>query len=209
MHRSQRQARPLFYPLASLSILLATGCASPYYADRGAGLGALGGAGVGAIAGAQSGHPLAGAAIGAGVGAITGGVIGSGMDEIEAKNRAAISAQMGRQIQPGGVGINDVLAMTKSGVDEELIVNHVRANGVAHPLQSGELIALQQEGVSKRVIATMQSAPMPGAVPVGAVQPVPVAPVPMVAYPYPPPPVYWGYYRGPYRPGWGVTFSGR
>lgn len=195
-----------------LVVLSTFGCASPYYADRGALAGGLGGAGIGALI--DSHHPGAGAAIGAGVGALTGAVIGSGLDEVEAKNRAAISAQMGRQIPAGGVNINDVLAMTKSGVNEDLVINHVRANGMAHPLQAGDLITLQQEGISTRVISAMQTAGTPGvvpagAVPVGAVQAVPYGPPPMVVYPAPPPPPYWGYCGyGPRRPGWGVSFRG-
>ncbi|HEX4128710.1 MAG TPA: hypothetical protein VHZ24_01620 [Pirellulales bacterium] len=162
--------------------LALAGCQSPYYADKGAAVGGLGGAGVGALAGAASGHPVAGALIGAGAGAVGGGLVGAGMDQIEARNRAQIAAQMGRQLSPGGVQVNDVLAMSRSGVDEELIVNHVRANGMAQPLQAGDIIVLQQNCVSKNVITAMQSSP-----PHMTAAPALVAP----AYYYPPPPAYY------------------
>jgi hypothetical protein len=176
---------------------VAAGCQSPYYTQQGAALGGLGGAGVGALVGSASGHPGAGALIGAGVGALGGAAVGNGMDQIEARNRAQIAAQMGRPLPPGGATVNDVVAMTQSGVNEELIVNQIRAGGVAHPLQPSEIIALQQQGVSNRVIATMQTTPppMPRPVPVGA-------PLPPPAYYYPPPPPYWGYYPGP---SWGFS----
>lgn len=186
------------------------GCQSPFYADQGALAGGLTGAGVGALVGNASGNTLAGAAIGTGVGAVTGGMVGGALDEIEAKNRAMIAAQMGRQLPPGGVTVNDVLAMTRSGVDEELIVNHIRANGVAQPVGANELIALQQQGISKTVIGAMQTTP-----PQGMSRPAPPVAVP-VAYPAPypyyyPPPPYWGYhYYGPRphgRVGWGVSYS--
>lgn len=142
-----------------LTALFSTGCRSPYHSDQGAALGGLLGAGTGAIIGGATGHPLAGAAIGAGAGAIGGAAIGNGMDEVEANNRAMIAQQLGRQVAAGAVTPADVTAMTKAGVNEELIVNHVRAHGMAAPLQAADLIQLQQEGVSTRVVEQMQASP--------------------------------------------------
>jgi hypothetical protein len=116
-------------------------------------------------------------------------------------------------VPPGTVSLPDVIAMSKAGVNEELIVNHIRANGLAHPMQSGDLITLQQNGVSTRVISALQAAPQPGA-------PAPLAPVPPMVgpgyYPYPyyapygpywaPPPYY--YYRPRPVVGWGVSVGG-
>jgi uncharacterized lipoprotein YajG len=74
-----------------------------------------------------------------------------------------------------GITPSDVIAMTKAGLDEELIVNNIRAHGMVAPLQPQDLIALQQQGISARVIATMQACPpqvpQPQAVVVG--QPAP------------------------------------
>jgi surface antigen len=186
-----RSARMLSLPLLILSLL--AGCQSPYYADQGALAGGVTGAGVGALIGSATHHTGAGALIGTGVGALTGGMIGSGLDQIDAKNRAQIAATLGRPLPPGGVTVNDVVSMTKCGVNEDLIVNHIRANGLARPLAANELITLQQEGVSTRVVATMQGATVPAA------RPVVVAPGPVMANPYfypppPPPPPYWGGY---------------
>jgi hypothetical protein len=195
----------------------ALGCASPYYADKGAAFGGLAGAGTGALIGNAVGSTGAGALIGAGVGALSGAAIGSGMDDIEARNRAEIAAQLGRQLPPGTVTLPDVIAMTKAGVNEELIANHVRANGLAHPLQTGDLIALQNSGVSTRVIAALQE---PRAAPAGqavmAGPPV-VMPAPYYyppPYYYAPPPYYnvgfgygWGCRPRP-RVGWGVSVGG-
>ena len=77
------------------------GCQSPYYADRGALTGGLAGAGVGALVGNAVGETAGGAAIGAGIGALTGTAIGGALDDIEARNRAEIAAQMGRPGRPG------------------------------------------------------------------------------------------------------------
>src|SRR3569623_500988 len=94
---------------------------------------------------------------------------------MEAKTRAMLAAQLGRQIPRGAVTINDTIVMTRQGLDEELIVNHIRYNGVAQRPQSRDLSALQQSGVSKRVIEALQTAGPPaqpeGGLPVAAAPP--------------------------------------
>jgi hypothetical protein len=188
--------------LAPITVL-ATGCASPYYADRGAALGGVTGAGVGALVGSSVRHPLAGALVGAGVGAVSGAAVGTGLDEIEARNRAAIAATMGRPVAPGAVAVNDVIAMSQAGVNENVIINHIRYNGVQRPPQTGDLIALQRANVSPRVIEALQAPP---AQPVGGMMPPP----PVV---YAPPPPPWGYppyyYPPPPPPGYGFGVAFR
>ena len=150
------------FSLGLMMVTLVGGCASPYYADRGAGLGALAGAGAGAIIGdATGGNAASGALIGAGLGAVTGGVVGSGMDEMQARNRAEIAASMGRQVQAGAASIDEVVAMSRSGVDPMLIQNYVRSSGMSRTLAASDVIYLHNQGVSKDVIQIMQSPPMP------------------------------------------------
>src|SRR5258708_32258344 len=91
--------------LALLFPMILVGCASPFYTDRGALAGGLGGAGVGALVGEAVGHPGVGALVGAGVGTVTGAAVGSGLDEVQARNQAMIASQMGRPIAPGAVTI--------------------------------------------------------------------------------------------------------
>ena len=186
--------------------LAACGCNSPYHADRGALFGGLTGAGVGALVGNAVGHTGAGAAIGAGVGAVSGAAVGSALDDIEAENRAMIASQMGQAVPPGAVTIPDVQAMIAAGVDQQLIVNHIRNNGTATPLTTNDLISLQQSGISPQVIEAMQNSPPRQAQTVAVVpQPVYVEPAP---YWYPRSRVYYGhrYHRHP-RVSWGMSFS--
>lgn len=189
---------PRFFPvpLCLLVTMVLGGCQSPYKADQGALFGGLLGAGTGAIVGSALHAPGAGAAIGAGVGALSGAAVGGALDEQDAKNRAMIAQQLGRQIPANPVTVPDVINMTRAGVDEELIFNHVRTHGVAAPLQAQDVIVLQQQGVSKRVIAIMQEPPPVQAQPMVIQQ----APPPMYVeeYPYPYARAYWGppcYYR--------------
>lgn len=171
------------------------GCLSPYYTDRGALFGGVTGAGLGALAGSATGHPGAGALIGAGVGTVTGAAVGSSLDEIEARNRAQIEARLARPLAPGGVTVEDVAAMSRAGVEDVTIINHVRANGIARPLQSADLIRLQQDGVRTPVVQALQTAPV-AAAPGGVATPVvvPGGPPPVIVTPYYGPP-----YPPPYR----------
>jgi len=156
-----RHRRPEVVVLLVAAIVTLVGCQSPYRADRGALFGGLLGAGTGAIVGDAVGNAGAGAAIGAGVGALTGAAVGQELDNIEAANRRAIEQQLGRQLAAGAVRMDDVVAMTQAGVEEELIVSHIQAHGSAGPLSTDDVIFLHQQGVSARVIKALQSPPQP------------------------------------------------
>lgn len=174
--------------------LMATGCQTN--TQDGALIGGATGGVLGAIIGHQFHNTAAGAVIGAGAGAVTGAVVGNKVDQDEARNRAEIAARLGRPISPGAVTNEDVIAMTKAGVAEDIIVSHVNNNGVARPLQTADLIYLQQNGVSSRVIATMQN-------PARSAPPQTV-----VVQEAPPPPVVVGGYYGPryYHPYYGDPY---
>ena len=174
--------RPLAL-FALATVLSAAGCATQ--TQTGAAVGGVAGAGTGAVIGHALDNTAAGAAVGAGVGALSGAAIGNSQDQAEAKNRAIIEQQIGRQLA-GAVRVDDVIAMTRAGVAPDLIANHVRAHGMAAPLQANDLIVLQQQGVDSRVIATMQATP------------VPVAGQPVVVEQAPQPVIVEGYYGRPY-----------
>jgi hypothetical protein len=199
--------RARYFALFSPSLIaLAIGCQSPYYADRGAAAGGLLGAGTGAIIGSQTGDPLAGAAIGAGIGALGGGIFGSQMDEAAARNRAEIAAHMGRQVASGAATPEEVVAMTRAGVDPRMMVSYVQTSGVSRPLTANDIIMLHQQGVPPEVVQAMNAPP---AAPVQVVQGPPIGPPVIVEEHYYGPPVFYGPPRhchpcGP-RVGWGVS----
>lgn len=201
--------------LVAVLLLAATGCRSPYYADRGALFGGLTGAGVGALAGKAAGNTGAGAVIGTAVGALAGAAVGENIDADLARSRAEIEARMGRQMI-GAVTPQDVIAMTQAGLSDDVIVTHIRANGVAQPMQVGDLIGLRNMGVRDSVINAMQQTPPRGAQMAAAGQPIAVypgyPPPVVVAPPYypvwgPPPPAAGFYYRSypRSRASWGVS----
>jgi hypothetical protein len=203
------------FSLAIVSVTAAlSGCQSPYYADRGALTGGLAGAGIGALVGDAVGETAGGAAIGAGIGALTGGAIGGALDDIEARNRAEIAAQLGRPVAQGQATVGEVVAMSRAGVDPQLIANYVNNSGMAQKLNAQDVIYLTQQGVSPDVIQAMQA---PRVAQAPAVVAPPPGPVIIEEYhygqPYCPPPHYHYYHHrhrhhhGP-RIGWGISFSG-
>ncbi len=171
--------------LGALAVIVAGGCRSPYYADQGALFGGVTGAGVGAVVGSAVGDPAAGALIGAGVGALGGAAVGSSLDEIEARNRAQIAAQMGREVRAGAVTMADVVTMSQAGVSDPLIITHIQHNGAAGPLTANDLVYLKGAGVSDPVIQAMQAPP----VRVAAAPPPVAGPVIVEEHVYGPPPV--------------------
>lgn len=204
-HRSS----PFAFAMLSLA-MLAAGCRSPYYQDQGTAVGALGGAGVGALVGSATGNAGTGALIGAGVGALTGNVVGGALDDIEARNRAQIAAQMGRPVAQGAATPAEVVAMTRAGVDQQLIVNYINNSGVAQPVGPQDVIYLTQQGVSPLVIQAMQTPRPPSGAPVAMMAPPGPVLVEEVVYAPPcyPPPYYCGP-PGPCHPrvGWSVGVS--
>jgi hypothetical protein len=188
--------------LAIFSLQL--GCATN--AQRGMGIGGLGGAGVGSIIGKAAGAGPEGMLIGAAAGALGGSLVGNAMDRQEAD----LAAQRARQFS-GAVGPQDVVAMVQSGVGEEVIATHIRTNGVQQRIQAGDVINLRNQGVSDYLINTMQTAS--GVGPVAVAQPVYAQPAYVVEQHYGPPVFiaprrYWRPYCAP-APGFSFHVSGR
>jgi hypothetical protein len=57
-----------------------------------------------------------------------------------------------------GVSAADVIRMSRSGLSDDVICNHILANGVVEPLSVTQIIALHDQGISDEVITTMQQA---------------------------------------------------
>lgn len=196
--------------LACLVPLVVVGCRSGYYQNQGTGIGALGGAGVGALVGSATGDAGAGALIGAGVGALTGNVVGGAMDDVEARNRAQIAATMGRPVAAGAATPGEVVAMSRAGVDPQLMVNYINTSGVAQPASAQDVIYMTQQGVPPTVIQAMQT-PRVAQAPAVVLPPPPPGPVIVEEVYYGPPPCYgppyWHHRHCGPRVGWGVSFS--
>lgn len=186
----------------TLTTTVSGGCQTPNYQRNGTILGGLGGAGLGAAIGNKSQNALPGALIGGAIGAIAGNALGEGVDQDRAAAQQQAYAQgAGAQAARGAVTPQDVIAMSRAGLSEDVIATHVRTNGVTQQLQANDLIYLRSQGVSDSVLQAMQTAPTSqtkySSAYTAAIPPPPPARPVVVEHVYPayyPPPPYWGGY---------------
>ncbi len=199
------------WAIASVLLLssVTLGCRSPYHQDQlalvGAGTGALAGAAIGNATGSTAG----GAIIGGLVGATAGSAVGSHMDEVEARNQALFQQHLGRRIE-GATTFDDVIAMSRAGLGEQVIITHIRRHGVAQVPQAPDLIYLKNSGVPDSVINAMQNPPVDVVRTAPATQPVIIEEHHYGPYWGPPPYRYHRHHRHyhhHHRPGvsWGIT----
>ncbi|TWU10425.1 glycine zipper domain-containing protein [Allorhodopirellula heiligendammensis] len=142
--------------------------------QRGATLGGLTGAIAGAIIGENSDKAGAGAAIGGAVGIVAGGLLGNANDKDVAYRNQQYAQQRQYQVQQqmtattyapqqvptGAVSYSDVIAMSRSGVSQNVILNQISTRGVQRQPAVSDIISLHEQGVSETVISAMQQAPL-------------------------------------------------
>ena len=148
--------------------------------ERGATIGGITGAVIGGVIGHQNDETPEGALIGGAVGAIAGGLIGNAQNQREAELEAARRGYYQsngyttrtypnyyqQRQQPGGyyqqrpirqpVGVAEIIAMSRRGLPDSVIIQHIQTNGVRSAPTTEELIRMYDEGVSSAVIETAQ-----------------------------------------------------
>lgn len=179
--------------------------------QRGAVMGGLGGAIAGAIIGENNDKPAEGAAIGAAIGALGGAVMGNARDKEINQRRQYYQYQPHYQSQyhqpqvvvpRGAVSSSDVISMSRSGLNDSVIINQIQTRGVQRRPEVSEIITMHQQGVSDTVITAMQQAHVGGPAPT-YVAPQPPTVIVEERYPTyyaPPPPVY--YHRSHHHHHW-------
>jgi uncharacterized protein YcfJ len=129
--------------------LVVCGCASnKTRVAEGAGIGGTVGALAGGIIGYQSGHPIQGAAIGGVIGAGTGAVVGAQIKKPAQDTSSQVPVQL---------TIQQIVDLTKQGVSSDEIITKIKAANSKYVLTADDISYLQKQGVSQRVIETMQA----------------------------------------------------
>jgi hypothetical protein len=186
----------VIYPLIMLVGIAVSGCMSPEGQPDYTASGALAGGATGAIVGSMARHPGPGALVGGAVGAVAGGLIGHSMDQAQQERLRAQAPQTYQRVDQGQpLGVEDVKALAKAGVGDEIIISQIHNSRTVYHLGTAEIIDLKNSGVSTKVIdfmintPTMVTAPpsatvatAPGAAgsvpPAMVTEPVVVAPAP-------------------------------
>jgi len=114
---------------------------------EGAGIGGAVGALAGGIIGHQSGNGVGGALIGGTVGAGAGALVGSQI------NKPTTQATQ----TPAQLTMQQIVDLTKQGVSSDDIIAKIKAANPKYSLTADDIDYLSKQGVSQRVIETMQS----------------------------------------------------
>lgn len=173
--------------LCGLLLLAATGCSSMNHTERGAVGGGLIGAAAGTVIGAATGNPGAGAAIGGAGGALLGGAIGNDADRTE-RRHAQAAAEFAARNPP--LSLNDVVQMSQQRIGDDVIIAQMDSTSSCYNLTAADIQHLHLQGVSDRVIRSMQARRYPAPMVVPA---RPVSHVYVVEPMPPPPPIGFGF----------------
>jgi len=140
--------------LAALFLILAlAGCeGTKSRAVEGSVIGGLLGATAGGIIGQQHHYGGQGAAIGAAAGIVTGAIVGAQIEKKSATSSPGNSAAG----NPQQMTLAQIVDYTKQGVNENVIIDRIRMTNSRFSLKPEEITYLQSQGVSQRVIASMQ-----------------------------------------------------
>jgi hypothetical protein len=81
--------------------------------------------------------------------------LGTSFEDIDARNRANIEAQLGRPVAPGPATPAEVVAMTQAGVEPRFIVSYINRSTNIAPVNAQDIIYMHQQGVDEQVIQAM------------------------------------------------------
>jgi hypothetical protein len=129
--------------------------------------------------------------------------VATSLEDIDAQNRAFIATQLGRPVAPGPATPEEVVAMSRSGVDPQFIISYINRSTCMTPISAADVVYLHEQGVNDQVIQAMLT---PGnaysrAEVARAMPPrVYIIEDPWAYYRYP-------YYGDPYYPHYGVAFG--
>jgi hypothetical protein len=87
--------------------------------------------------------------------AATSAPVGASLDDIDARNRADISAQLGRPVAPGPATPAEVVAMSHAGIDSRFIISYINRSTNMCPITAQDVIYLHDQGVNEQVIQAM------------------------------------------------------
>lgn len=133
---------------------LSAGCENMSNTAKGGLIGGGTGAGLGALAGGGKGALIGGLA-----GGLIGGAVGNDMDQHEKRQLETRVAVAESQPRRPPLGVFDVIQLSREGMNEDVLVNQIRSTGSTFQLSTEDVRALQQNGVSSRVIIEMQNRP--------------------------------------------------
>ena len=150
--------RSILFRLAAFGglVVLLSGCVAPDggpdYTGGGALIGGASGAAIGAVA--TRGDPGA-ALVGGAIGAMTGALVGHSMDVEARSQNPPPTAYTPTTSSPAPPSIDDIKAMTRSGVQDDVIISQIKNSGAVYHLDANTILELRDTGVSEKVMTFM------------------------------------------------------
>jgi uncharacterized protein YcfJ len=147
----------------AVSAVVLTGCQNPDGTQNNTGSGALIGGAMGAIAGSAIGgrhNGGEGALIGVAAGVLAGGLIGNSVDREQQERLRQQAPQTYVRVDQGQpLGVADVKALAKAGINDDVIINQIRNSHTAYHLSTADIIDLRNAGVTDKVVNYMINTP--------------------------------------------------
>lgn len=81
--------------------------------------------------------------------------LGTSFEDIDARNRADIAAQLGRPVAAGPATPAEVVAMTHAGVNPRFIICYINRSIDMAPVGAQDIIYMHEQGVDEQVIQAM------------------------------------------------------
>jgi hypothetical protein len=86
---------------------------------------------------------------------VASSALGTSLDDIDARNRADIAAQLGRPVAPGPATPQEVVAMSRAGIDSRFIICYINRSINMRPADAQDVIYMHDQGVNEQVIQAM------------------------------------------------------
>ncbi len=150
----------------AMLLMAGCGCSSMNNTEKDGLGGAAAGAGLFALA--TRGNPVA-TAFGEVFGGVVGAGIGNSQDRVENRDKAIAQAQANAAAYAAAnqMKISDVIQMAQRNTPDDVIIRQMDATNSAFNLTTADILDLQNQGVSSRVISAMQARRYPRPVVLG------------------------------------------
>ncbi len=86
-----------------------------------------------------------------------GASVGGALDEIDARGQERVGLALDAQ-EAGTTSLQEIVAMSQSGLSDDIIQRHIRTHGFSTSLRAHDLIQLRDQDVGDEVIGALQDA---------------------------------------------------
>jgi uncharacterized protein YcfJ len=151
--------KPVYLSILIAIVSISLGCAeNQTRIGEGAGIGGVLGAAAGGIIGHQTHSTAAGMLIGGAVGAAGGAAVGAQIPKQQQTTTTTTYAGPSTASAINQVTMQQIVDWTRQGLPSDVIISRIKTTNSMYALTADDVAYLRKQGVSERVVETMQSA---------------------------------------------------